>query len=142
MPENGFKATPRPIAANEQQATSTGAYERGIFPISLDFELHWGVRDKLSVHDYRDNLLGERELVPTLLRLFTEYGIHATWATVGFMFFRSRSELLRSVPHNRPNYTHRGLSPYDSLKTLGESERDDPFHFAPSLIRQISTVAN
>jgi peptidoglycan/xylan/chitin deacetylase (PgdA/CDA1 family) len=142
MPKNDYNAPPRHTAARERPKTSTGAYERGRFVISLDFELHWGVRDKLSVSAYRDNLLGEREVVPELLRLFAEYGIHATWATVGFMFFRSRSELLRSVPQNRPNYTHRELSPYDSLATIGESERDDPFHFAPSLIHQITAVAD
>jgi peptidoglycan/xylan/chitin deacetylase (PgdA/CDA1 family) len=142
MPKNEYNAPPRHMAAHEQPKTSTGAYERGRFVISLDFELHWGVRDKLSVSAYRDNLLGEREVVPELLRLFAEYGIHATWATVGFMFFRSRAELLRSVPQNLPNYTHRELSPYDSLTTIGESERDDPFHFAPSLIHQIMAVTD
>lgn len=142
MLENECDTLPRHVAAHKQWETSPGAYQRGLFVISLDFELHWGVRDKLSINQYRDNLLGEREVVPALLKLFAEYGIHATWATVGFMFFRSRSELLRGLPQNRPNYTHRELSPYDSLMTIGESERDDPFHFAPSLIHQITAVAD
>ena len=116
------------------------AYERGLFVISLGFELHWGVRDKLSVRAYRDNLLGERQVVPALLKLFTKYGIHATWATVGFLFFESKSELLRSLPQNQPNYVHHELSPYGSLATIGDSERDDPFHYAPSLIRQITAA--
>lgn len=141
MHEREYDTRPQHAAVREQWETSTGAYERGLFVISLDFELHWGVRDKLSVRQYRDNLLGEWEVVPALLKLFTEYGIHATWATVGFMFFRSRSELLRGVPQNLPNYTHRELSPYDSLMTIGESERDDPFHYAPSLIHRIAAVA-
>jgi peptidoglycan/xylan/chitin deacetylase (PgdA/CDA1 family) len=130
------------MAERKQRETSTGAYERGLFVISLDFELHWGVRDKLSIHDYRNNLLGEREVVPALLKLFSDYGIHATWATVGFLFFRSKSDLLRSLPQNRPYYAHRELSPYDSMAMIGESEREDPFHYAPSLVERIMTAGH
>jgi peptidoglycan/xylan/chitin deacetylase (PgdA/CDA1 family) len=125
-----------------QGASSKAVWERGLFVISLDFELHWGVRDKLSVRGYRDNLLGEWEVVPALLELFAKYGIHATWATVGFLFFESKSELLRSLPEERPNYVHRNLSPYVHLAKIGESEHDDPFHYAPSLIRQIVAASN
>jgi peptidoglycan/xylan/chitin deacetylase (PgdA/CDA1 family) len=127
----------------EPQATSSGvAPERGLFVVSLDFELHWGVRDKLGVRAYRDNLIGEWEVVPALLKLFAEYGIHATWATVGFLFFESKSELLCNLPQKQPNYVRRELSPYHSLAEIGESERDDPFHYAPSLVRQISATGN
>ncbi len=112
--------------------------ERGLLVISLDFELHWGVRDKLSVNDYRYNLLGVREVVPALLKLFAQYGVHATWATVGFLFCESKSELLGRLPQRQPNYVRRELSPYASLAEIGESEHDDPFHYAPSLIRQIA----
>jgi peptidoglycan/xylan/chitin deacetylase (PgdA/CDA1 family) len=141
MPESEHATLPGSLAIGRQEGTSKGAYEQGLFVISLDFELHWGVRDKLSIRHYRDNLLGERHIVPVLLKFFADYGIHATWATVGFMFFGSRAELLRAAPQNLPNYTHRRLSPYDSLATIGESERDDPFHYAPSLIRRIMAVA-
>jgi hypothetical protein len=36
---------------------------QGALVISLDFELHWGVRDKRSVASYRENLLGARRAV-------------------------------------------------------------------------------
>jgi len=125
------------------QDTSSGvAPERGLFVVSLDFELHWGVRDKLGVGAYRDNLLGEWDVVPALLKLFAKYGIHATWATVGFLFFESKTELLCNLPQNQPNYVRSELSPYASLAEIGESEREDPFHYAPSLIRQILATRN
>jgi peptidoglycan/xylan/chitin deacetylase (PgdA/CDA1 family) len=111
---------------------------RGALVISLDFELHWGVRDKLAVADYRQNLLGVRRAVPAMLELFTEFGIHATWATVGFLFFDGKRELLEALPARRPAYARRELSPYEALDGVGENERDDPFHFAPSLIRRIA----
>jgi peptidoglycan/xylan/chitin deacetylase (PgdA/CDA1 family) len=109
----------------------------GAFIISLDFELHWGVRDVKSVDQYRQNLLGVRRVVPALLDIFAEYDIHATWATVGFLFFRTRAELLASVPHQQPNYDDARLSPYLDMQGLGRDEADDPFHFGRSLIEQI-----
>lgn len=113
----------------------------GALVISLDFELHWGVRDQREVAAYRDNLLGVREVVPAMLDLFTRRGIHATWATVGFLFFENRKELLAGLPDLRPQYVQRQLSPYDVLDTIGDDEQNDPFHYAPSLIRQIAVAA-
>jgi len=110
----------------------------GALVISLDFELHWGVHDKRSVEAYRRNLLGARAAVPAMLALFREFAVHATWATVGLLFFESKRELLGGLPSRRPAYTRGELSPYGLLSSLGESEADDPFHFAPSLIRCIA----
>src|SRR2546426_12614664 len=57
------------------------------FIISLDFELFWGVRDVTTLDRYGANLRGVRDAIPAMLRLFSERGIRATWATVGFLFF-------------------------------------------------------
>jgi peptidoglycan/xylan/chitin deacetylase (PgdA/CDA1 family) len=111
---------------------------RGALVVSLDFEQHWGVFDKFSVSEVRSQLLGTREAVPAILDLFDEFGIHATWGTVGFLFFDSKEELQRALPARRPRYTQPGLSPYDLLESIGDDERDDPCHFAPSLIRHIA----
>jgi peptidoglycan/xylan/chitin deacetylase (PgdA/CDA1 family) len=108
--------------------------------ISLDFELHWGVRDHSSVADYRENLLGAREAIPAMLRLFEKYGIHATWATVGMLFCENKQELLASAPALRPEYRLAKLSPYLDLDSVGEDEVSDPFHYAPSLIRTIASA--
>jgi len=51
----------------------------GALVISLDFELHWGVRDRLSAEGpYRANLLGARAAVPRMLALFEKYGVAVT----------------------------------------------------------------
>ena len=109
----------------------------GTLIISLDFELHWGVRDVRTVAQYRENLLGARRAVPAMLATFAEYSIHATWATVGFLFFDRRSELLRGLPAARPRYDDARLSPYAEMNAIGEDENEDPFHFARSLLEQI-----
>jgi len=119
---------------------------RGQFPgtliISLDFELHWGVRDAKTVEQYRENLLGVRRALPAILATFAEYGIHATWATVGFLFFSRRSDLLRSLPVERPKFDDLRLSPYTDIEAIGEDEEHDPYHFGLSLLQQIRSSSN
>jgi hypothetical protein len=109
----------------------------GGFVISLDFELHWGVRDHRTVDQYRENLLGVRKAVPAMLDLFARYGLHATWATVGFLFCETVDELKASIPSELPLYRESALDPYAALSEVGRNEDEDPFHFAPSLIRKI-----
>src|SRR5262245_45984465 len=110
--------------------------------LSLDFELHWGVHDKLTVEAYRANLLGVRAAVPAMLALFREFAVHATWATVGLLFCESKRELREALPARPPPCVRGRLSPYGCLAGLGENERDDPFHFAPSLIARIAETPN
>ena len=64
--------------------------------VSLDFELYWGVRDKTSLEAYKANLLGARHIIPRLLELFAHYGVRATWATVGFLFFDEKTSCWRT----------------------------------------------
>jgi peptidoglycan/xylan/chitin deacetylase (PgdA/CDA1 family) len=112
----------------------------GALVISLDFELHWGVRDKYA-HDgpYRDNLLGARKAIPRMLDLFEEFEVAATWATVGFLFAESRREREEFSPRVRPNYADHRLNAYHEV--TGECENDDPLHYAQSLIQQIRSRA-
>lgn len=109
----------------------------GTFTISLDFELYWGVRDKRQISDYGANILGVRDVVPCLLDEFSRFGIHCTWATVGLLFFDRKEELLQFLPDTKPEYANPALSPYPALEGIGETEREDPYHYALSLIRRI-----
>ena len=113
----------------------------GAFVISLDFELHWGVRDHERPHGpYRRNLLGARKAIPRLLELFQRYDIAGTWAIVGFLFAASPEERRRFEPVLRPSYYDKSLDPY--AEPLGHGEADDPLHFAPSLIGLIRRTPN
>lgn len=107
------------------------------FVISLDFELYWGVRDVISLDRYESTLSKIRTVVPSILELFQKYGIHATWATVGFMFFLSKTDLLNNLPVQKPDYFNRILSPYTDIDKICDGEERDPYHFAPSLIKKI-----
>lgn len=110
---------------------------KGVLVISLDFELYWGVRDRLSLKEYEANLLGVHQVVPQLLAIFREYGIHATWATVGMMFAAHPAELAEYLPANKPQYTLNRLSPYPYLEIL-EPYLKDRRHFAPGLIHLVA----
>jgi hypothetical protein len=110
---------------------------RGAFVISLDFELHWGLRHHGPVAGtLRERLLGTRAIVPRLLSLFEDHQVSATWAVVGFLFASSREELEAHLPVLRPQYRHRGLDPY--REQLGAHEEDDPFHYGASLVTEIA----
>ena len=108
--------------------------------ISLDLELAWGVRDHLPIARYRKNLLGVRQAIPAILRLFQQYEIHATWAAVGLLFAETREELFASLPANRPQYDHPRLSPYPDLEHLRANEAEEPCYFGASLLRQIAAT--
>jgi peptidoglycan/xylan/chitin deacetylase (PgdA/CDA1 family) len=112
----------------------------GALIISLDFELHWGVYDRMTVDDYRRNLVGAREVVPRMLEAFVERDVQVTWATVGALLCEDRDELLELAGTIAPSYADGGLSHAAVLAGLGQDERADPFHFAPSLVGQIAAA--
>jgi peptidoglycan/xylan/chitin deacetylase (PgdA/CDA1 family) len=107
----------------------------GVFTVSLDFELYWGVRDKRSIDQYKYNLQGVRKAVPEMLRIFSENDIHATWATVGFLFFDDSDNLNRNIPRLLPKYNKKELSPYKYIKEISNLEAI--YHFAPEIIELI-----
>jgi peptidoglycan/xylan/chitin deacetylase (PgdA/CDA1 family) len=109
--------------------------ENGVFTVSLDFELYWGVRDKRSIEEYKDNLQGVREAVPEILHVFSENKIHATWATVGFLFFKDQHDLNSNIPKLLPTYGRDELSPYKYIQN--RHEVDPIYHYAPELIEII-----
>lgn len=113
----------------------------GIFIISLDFEMYWGVRDKCQVKDYEENLKGVHQAIPQMLDLFNQHNIHATWATVGFLFYDSAKSLIEALPKVLPTYENANFSPYLYLEKEHSSMQND-YHFCPDLIRQILEISN
>ncbi|MDR2207034.1 MAG: polysaccharide deacetylase family protein [Flavobacteriaceae bacterium] len=96
--------------------------KHGIFCISIDFELYWGIHDKKSIEEYSENISGVWTVVPKLLELFKKYNIHATWAVLGAMISENLDELQEFTPTEKPEYHDKILSPYyklyDKIKTL------------------------
>ena len=132
------RASNNAMQAAQDPKASRGQKRPGALVISLDFELHWGVRDSSPLDGSEQaRLLSARRIVPRMLDLFEEFSIHATWATVGLLFAQSRTEAEAFMPTCRPKYRDSRLDPYQ--ETIGAGEADDPFHFAPSLIAEIAS---
>ena len=108
--------------------------------ISLDFELFWGMLDECPLEDYQANVLGGRNAIPRLLELFAKYGIHATWATVGFLFAENYEELTAFFPDEdvRPAYDNPKLDPYARLREIGRDEQTAPCFYGASLVRRVA----
>ncbi len=141
---------------------------KGIFTISLDFELHWGGFEKWelggstqAIHDskgglvsasemrasgvrssYRQYFLNTRLVIPEMLRAFEKHETHVTWAVVGLLFHETKPELLASMPFLKPSLIHKELSAYHYIEEvgIGKSEAEDPFHYGLSLVKQIKST--
>ena len=91
---------------------ASGTPQPGALVISLDFELHWGMRDHVSRQSPAfTELAGSRQVVVDLAALFARRGIRASWATVGFLFASSEAELSGYLPEVRPAYRRQELAP-------------------------------
>lgn len=112
----------------------------GTMIVSLDFELFWGMQDGMALERYRAHVLGGRAAVPKMLELFRRHGIHATWATVGFMFARDDEELRKHFPDRKlfPTYENPALSTYRCVEGAGIAHEDVPCYYAPELIRKVA----
>ncbi len=87
----------------------------GVFVISLDFELLWGVRDKRTSPTMAPISSASAAPSRPCSICSTSGRSPATWATVGFLFCADKDELIESLPAQRPAYRDRRLSPYDDL---------------------------
>ena len=86
------------------------AIKSGIFTVSLDFELYWGLRDRKTINEYEANLKGVKIAIERILGLFDKYDIHTTWATVGFLFAHDIEELKLLSPEQKPSYHDTNLN--------------------------------
>lgn len=102
----------------------------GKFVISLDYELHWGVFDIMSVDDYFENLANTEKAVDEMVALSNEFDVRLTFATVGFLFAADKNELLHFSPVDKPDYINRKLDPYSFLESIGANKQESPFHYA------------
>jgi len=106
----------------------------GTFTISLDFELLWGIFDKVG-NDYSPRYFqNTRQIIPDMLQIFAKNEIHATWATVGMLFAENEEEWTHYSPVQTPSYRKAKLSPYAFVKNHGLTPQ---VHFAPDLIKLI-----
>ena len=113
--------------------------KEGVFIISLDFELHWGVFEKVNESSpYMENLRNTPDVIERTLQVFKKRQISATWATVGFLFAENDDMRKKFEPRIKPNYKNANSNPY--LLNTGKNENEDPIHYAHSLIKKIKST--
>lgn len=110
----------------------------GKLVISLDFELSWGVLDRYPNGEYNSNLYGARKAIIEMLRVFQEFDVGVTWATVGFLFNADLSSAKQNLPKLFPSYDNTELSNYRFLDT--QSVENNEIFFANDLIQHIKSV--
>lgn len=76
---------------------------KGGLVISADFEMAWAFRYSKRTKDFLGAAARERKHVPLLVKLFDEYNIPITWATVGHLFLDSCNKedhvWMSRIPH-------------------------------------------
>lgn len=112
------------------------ALDRGVFTLSLDFELIWGTLDR-GADTYREAC--EREhafIVDRLLALLAEYEISATWCTLGHLF------LDRCAPRDGVKHPeivpprHEWVADWFAQDPCS-SEESDPIFYGKSLVDRV-----
>ncbi len=114
--------------------------ERGVFIISIDFELIWGTRDLFGAEQFRAACEIEREeVIERLLDLFTQFNVSATWCVLGHLFLdQCREEDGAKHPEIiRPTHSwYRG----DWFENdPGGSEASAPLFLGRSLVERIQS---
>lgn len=108
--------------------------DSGVWIISLDFELLWGVFEKQGNHADTAYFVKTKELIPRLLDFFSKYKVEVTWATVGMLFAEDEDEWNQYSPLLKPSYQNNNYSAYHWIKSNGFKKE---LHFAPDLIKRI-----
>ena len=111
----------------------------GALVISLDFELLWGIFDKVQWEQKKDYFENTRKVIPQILQLFEDYEISCTWATVGMLFNENWDEWNQNIPQILPNYNNPELSAYAYGKEI-QSRETEAMCFAPDLIKKINNT--
>lgn len=102
--------------------------------ISLDFELFWGVTDSRTIDSYGANIEGVWQAIPGMLKLFKQYDVHATWATVGMLMCKDFKQWSDLKPSIMPSYARETCSTY---AFASQASKHPKLFFAPELVQQI-----
>src|SRR4026209_1720242 len=119
--------------------------DRGIFTVSLDFELLWGCFDSGKHHRYTPRyLVGKdeayrrtRHVIDRLLTLFHHYDIAVTWATIGHLFL-DHCDPHDGIKHpEMPRPQHSWFNDDWYIYDPGSNLRESPLWYGRDMVEQI-----
>lgn len=112
--------------------------DRGVFTISIDFELIWGTLDLFGPDRFRKICETERAvIIDRLLEFFTEFDISATWCVLGHLFL-DRCEAEGGIMHpeiKRPSHSWQRGDWFEH--DPGGCENGDSIFLGRSLVEKI-----
>jgi peptidoglycan/xylan/chitin deacetylase (PgdA/CDA1 family) len=129
------------VCATSATCTSFEPFEpdvtRGVFTLSLDFELIWGTLDR-GAETFRRACETERALViDRLLALLEEFDVPATWCILGHLFLDScEPSDGHKHPEIKPPSYSRGGRAWFADDPCG-TEETDPIFYGRSLVEKI-----
>jgi len=114
------------------------ALPRGVFTLSLDFELIWGTLDLFGPERFRRACEFERAVViDTLLSLLSEHEISATWCALGHLFLpscqREGGMAHPEIVRPRHAWVHQDWFHHDPCR----DEAAEPVFYGRSLLERI-----
>lgn len=107
----------------------------GKFVISLDFETHWGFFDNRTLDDCKSQLSNTTLVIDKLLQISKQYDVSITFATVGMLFAKNKTDITKYIPKLKPNYNNKALDAYQLLE--GIAEKDETIYFTQDLVKKI-----
>ncbi|WP_340155843.1 polysaccharide deacetylase [uncultured Winogradskyella sp.] len=109
--------------------------KNGKFVISLDFETHWGFFDNKSLDNCRSQLLNTELVINRLLEESQQHNLSITFATVGMLFAKDKTDITRYIPEIKPKYNNIALDAYELLDNI--SDKDNSIYFTQDLVKKI-----
>lgn len=97
--------------------------EHGVLVVSLDFELIWGMVDKIYDKNVLKKVNNVKLVVPKILDLFKTYEIHATWAIVGLIMSENKEEIIKHINNLDISYENKSLDLTNVISHLNQLDQ-------------------
>lgn len=115
----------------------------GSLVISLDYELMWGMIDVATKDGYGlTNVRNVPEVIDRMLLLFKQYGVHATFATVGMTMYENKMDLLSDMPTIVPSYLDTKKSPYEGNYIRNIKSEESGLFFQREIVEKLKEYPN
>src|SRR6476620_7005508 len=116
--------------------------DRGVFTLSLDFELIWGTRDLFGAEGFRSAVeIERREIIDRLLAMFVKYEGRATWCIVGHLFLDKCERSGSGQKHPEIAAPKHAWFPDWFSDDPCTDERTDPLYYGRALVEKVRACA-
>ncbi len=124
------------VAVQQESSAEVPTLDSGVFTMSIDTEMAWGMLHNHQVESHRYAYDRVREAVDFLVHLMEKYEIRSTWAFIGHLMLDSCSSEGGKHPGIvRPQYEWFEGDWFD--QDPASSVKDDPIWYGPDLLERV-----